>query len=330
MQCNNPYPINGGRMCDGDFVETEMCTAFPTCENHVDGQWSEWGPWSTCNGPCGVTAGKNVLITVVFRGERVLCIAAFIIIRFSSCLVFSFVGEQTRLRKCDNPSPAGGGADCEGLAVESQACTTQMCALCECTDWVQTGSCGQLEGGLVEFTRSCFTMEPQVLRPQNLSSCIIREGDHAVLGPCSPISAEKHVYLDISYESPRGHVSGNNLLRFGELCGSTGSLLEPNTPLQLVPCTEASNGPDMYFQHTPEGHLIPALMDSSYCLDVCESCGNAIVLNPCESATNAVFEFEKETRLFRSGNVLPGCEGYDTSKTVLSASCIPVLSSISL
>ena len=56
----------------------------------VDGQWSEWGAWSTCSKTCGG-------------------------------------GKSTRTRMCNNPSPANGGSDCTGDSEESQDCNTETC-----------------------------------------------------------------------------------------------------------------------------------------------------------------------------------------------------------
>jgi len=56
----------------------------------VDGQWSDWGPWSTCTASCDE-------------------------------------GSQVRYRACDSPAPSNGGATCLGLDTESQACTITNC-----------------------------------------------------------------------------------------------------------------------------------------------------------------------------------------------------------
>ncbi|KAK7481081.1 hypothetical protein BaRGS_00027717, partial [Batillaria attramentaria] len=65
--------------------------------NAVDGGWSEWDDWQDideCSAFCG---GGNK--------------------------------DQLRMRRCDNPAPANGGRDCEGVDKEerSVACNTQEC-----------------------------------------------------------------------------------------------------------------------------------------------------------------------------------------------------------
>ena len=56
----------------------------------VDGGWSSYGDWSECSAECDG-------------------------------------GFQARTRHCNNPVPKGGGADCVGKDLETQACNTQQC-----------------------------------------------------------------------------------------------------------------------------------------------------------------------------------------------------------
>ncbi|XP_022810159.1 uncharacterized protein LOC111347166 isoform X2 [Stylophora pistillata] len=56
----------------------------------VHGNWSHWTPWPNCNKPC-----NN--------------------------------GTRTRRRACDNPSPAFGGNQCEGLSSETEPCNQNKC-----------------------------------------------------------------------------------------------------------------------------------------------------------------------------------------------------------
>ncbi|KAI8497501.1 hypothetical protein Bbelb_248070 [Branchiostoma belcheri] len=60
-------------------------TADLTILYPVDGNWSDWGSWSSCSVTCGE-------------------------------------GMWTRSRTCTNPAPANGGADCVGQAQESGTC----------------------------------------------------------------------------------------------------------------------------------------------------------------------------------------------------------------
>jgi len=116
FQCECQAPFEG-TLCDFECKDVEgincalykqlgFCTQTyvwymenncpKTCEfcgvnnDPVDGQWSEWGTWSTCSKTCGG-------------------------------------GKSTRTRMCNNPSPANGGSDCAGDSEESQDCNTETC-----------------------------------------------------------------------------------------------------------------------------------------------------------------------------------------------------------
>ena len=67
-------------------VETKTLLFF----SPVDGQWSEWKPWTECTRSCGG-------------------------------------GIQTRARTCTNPSPAHGGKDCIGRGNEARPCGSDAC-----------------------------------------------------------------------------------------------------------------------------------------------------------------------------------------------------------
>ena len=56
----------------------------------VNGMFGEWGEF----GPCSVTCGDGI---------------------------------QTRQRKCDNPEPQHGGANCEGKTEDEKLCTEKPC-----------------------------------------------------------------------------------------------------------------------------------------------------------------------------------------------------------
>ena len=56
----------------------------------VEGEWNSYSDWSECSAKCDG-------------------------------------GFQARTRHCNNPVPRGGGADCVGKDLETQACNTQQC-----------------------------------------------------------------------------------------------------------------------------------------------------------------------------------------------------------
>ena len=81
--CSNPAPKFGGALCEGIPEKSRSCYTGVPCK--VDGNWSVWGLWSVCSVSCGK-------------------------------------GIQGRQRYCDNPAPANGGLDCNGLAEETRTC----------------------------------------------------------------------------------------------------------------------------------------------------------------------------------------------------------------
>ncbi|XP_072226602.1 adhesion G protein-coupled receptor B2 isoform X4 [Leuresthes tenuis] len=88
---SSPY----GTLCSGALRETRMCNNTASCPGEpgiissVEGQWSEWGPWSTCSVTCNT-------------------------------------GSQQRQRRC-SPS-VHGWAECKGPHQESRDCTNPSCS----------------------------------------------------------------------------------------------------------------------------------------------------------------------------------------------------------
>ncbi|XP_063682344.1 A disintegrin and metalloproteinase with thrombospondin motifs adt-1-like [Bolinopsis microptera] len=85
--CSNPYPGYGGRYCVGSYKYTQLCNTQPCPRN---GGWSGFGSWSKCTKTCGG-------------------------------------GTQTKIRSCNNPSPAYGGKGCIGASSQNERCNTNPC-----------------------------------------------------------------------------------------------------------------------------------------------------------------------------------------------------------
>lgn len=134
--CTNPSPSNGGSSCTGSTSESQTCntqacpvTITPTIVP-INGDWSTYSAWSTCSAVCGS-------------------------------------GIQTRNRTCTSPAPSNGGAQCTGLATETQTCNVQACVVTPTPingDWSAYGnwstcssSCG---GGTQTRTRTCTNPSP--------------------------------------------------------------------------------------------------------------------------------------------------------------------------
>jgi len=150
--CTNPAPQYGGDNCTVyDYVklvsgtnttvgenETEACNEGIPCP--VDGMWGEWGNWTTCSETCGG-------------------------------------GNQTRIRLCDDPAAAHGGATCtanasytesvNGSGIQQQeamqSCNEQPCHIDGLWgDWGPWGSCSVTCANGTEYrTRLCDDPMPQ-------------------------------------------------------------------------------------------------------------------------------------------------------------------------
>ena len=71
-------------------IQIKIHKTLPTTHNQVDGQWGDWGAWTTCNKSCGG-------------------------------------GNKSRERKCNDPAPDHGGSACMGIDQESHPCNPQEC-----------------------------------------------------------------------------------------------------------------------------------------------------------------------------------------------------------
>ncbi|XP_078615573.1 uncharacterized protein LOC144884242 [Branchiostoma floridae x Branchiostoma japonicum] len=123
--CDNPPPQHGGANCTGIVEQLRTCDSGQPCA--VDGKWSVWSSWSTCNVSCGV-------------------------------------GYQTRNRNCDNPEPQYGGANCTGISEDEKACDfLPPCAVDGgWSPWTSWSNCSETCGnGSRNRSRRCDHPLPQ-------------------------------------------------------------------------------------------------------------------------------------------------------------------------
>ncbi|XP_035384811.1 hemicentin-1 isoform X2 [Electrophorus electricus] len=85
--CDNPRPASGGRACAGTDTEIQRCS---TASCPLDGNWGPWQPWGECSASCGI-------------------------------------GERTRVRLCNSPSPSNKGRPCPGDSTQLSRCNIQSC-----------------------------------------------------------------------------------------------------------------------------------------------------------------------------------------------------------
>ncbi|XP_045163580.2 coadhesin-like [Mercenaria mercenaria] len=137
--CNHPKPTTCiddvkvdcafmntvANICEDIQHAKSICPRFCDLCTLVDGMWSEWTAWSTCDVTC-----EN--------------------------------GTQTRTRTCTNPPPANGGLNCSGSATDMKACHKQLCPVHGgWTKWSDWETCSvSCDTGIQKRHRNCTNPYP--------------------------------------------------------------------------------------------------------------------------------------------------------------------------
>ncbi|WAR10764.1 CADN-like protein [Mya arenaria] len=135
--CANPAPKNGGVACAGASNETALCT---------DGSWSPWSNLTECSVTCGKGTQSRTRLcdspapqhggtscsgndTEIVDCDRTVCPIDGGWSNYTSqpCSVTCGDGVTIAIRNCNNPSPAYGGQDCEGLSHKFEHCNIRPC-----------------------------------------------------------------------------------------------------------------------------------------------------------------------------------------------------------
>ncbi|KAM9306065.1 SCO-spondin-like, partial [Gastrophryne carolinensis] len=145
--CPDPLPYGSRTPCEGPERQEQPCNLEPCSES---GQWSEWSSWTDCTKSCGE-------------------------------------GVRSRTRKCNNPSPLGGGDFCEGRSTEVEPCQHAPCPALNCSAIAGSvySDCGPpcprscdditLSQGCGEFCRPGCHCPPGRLLAEHGTACVAAE-----------------------------------------------------------------------------------------------------------------------------------------------------------
>ena len=113
--------------------------------NCVNGQWTNWSPWSACNSTCGA-------------------------------------GVRASTRSCTNPPPGRGGKNCKGRYIKTKSCKGQACEA-SWTAWSEWSPCSKsCSTGMKRKTRSCRHSRKGLIR--NTCNGPSQETRSCTRGPC--------------------------------------------------------------------------------------------------------------------------------------------------
>ncbi|XP_062621236.1 A disintegrin and metalloproteinase with thrombospondin motifs adt-1-like isoform X2 [Saccostrea cucullata] len=177
--CNNPAPSNSGKNCSGNVYEMQVC---PTVNCPVNGGWSSWDAWGTCDVTCGrgiqirtrncsnPTPAHGGLKCSNDSAEMRACNTSSCAVDglwsnwmpWSKCSQTCNTGVRTRARSCDNPAPSNGGKNCIGDQYAIQMCSLTTCPVNgSWTDWTSWSTCSASCGGGTQMrSRNCSNPVP--------------------------------------------------------------------------------------------------------------------------------------------------------------------------
>jgi len=185
--CTNPKPMYGGKTCTGQLEQKLGCNVKP-CP--VDGELTSWTEFSKCDKECGggVSTRSRNCLPPKFGGkgctkplmESKACNTNHCPVpggysqwtNWARCSKTCGEGSQQRIRSCNSPAPAYGGAKCVGPRGQSRRCNSQQC-VCknfrfvargkQCRSGTYTRQRGRCDGwqrvGLEECKRKCIRNE---------------------------------------------------------------------------------------------------------------------------------------------------------------------------
>ncbi|PVD27602.1 hypothetical protein C0Q70_12766 [Pomacea canaliculata] len=219
--CSNPAPNYCGQTCPGLAREARSCEVGDCC---VDGNWADWSSWSscpvtcgrgtvdryrTCNNPspnyCGQTCpGPSRDMRACEVGDCCVDGEWGSWLSWSACSATCGSGSQSRMRRCDSPSPNFCGRRCPGPASEMKTCVSER-DCCVDGNWGQwdpwspcSASCGL---AVRERERRCNNPAPNYCG-QSCPGFDVQEETCSRLPACAPTRV---LAVRLGPEGPPGH-----------------------------------------------------------------------------------------------------------------------------
>ncbi|XP_053402882.1 thrombospondin-2-like [Mercenaria mercenaria] len=176
-----------------------LCPDFCKLCDVVDGVWTEWTLWSTCDVTCetGIQSRSRTCANpapahggqdcVGNQAETKLCQKSLCPVHghwssweaWGACSVSCGLGIQRRQRTCTNPAPQRFGDHCFGLNIDDRICVPKACSDGEWTSWGNWSSCSvTCGGGFQSRSRSCTNPRPSLIGRY----C---DGDSSQVGSCN-------------------------------------------------------------------------------------------------------------------------------------------------
>ncbi|XP_065431013.1 uncharacterized protein LOC101938923 [Chrysemys picta bellii] len=134
--CTHP---ESGMRCEGPSADLKLCPNLEPCP--MNGQWSEWSPWSMCSDTCsGIKkriricnspapsrgglpcAGLKEEVTVCNNNKCPVDGMWSLWASWTPCPISCGLGVVSRSRRCNNPAPEHGGKNCTGHGYEEGSC----------------------------------------------------------------------------------------------------------------------------------------------------------------------------------------------------------------
>ncbi|XP_060593449.1 neurogenic locus notch homolog protein 3-like [Ruditapes philippinarum] len=200
-------------ICNDISQAKKVCPKFCNLCNVVDGNWTPWSAWSSCDVTCekGLQTRTRSCTNPApqYGGQMCLgnstdnkvCELDLCPIHggwgqwqeWGSCSVTCDMGMKSRSRDCSNPPPSRFGDHCFGHNQESQLCLPKICSNGGWTAWESWRSCSVTCGsGIKSRFRACTNPKPspygQFCQGNNIEidSCsqITCDSSHCQPNPC--------------------------------------------------------------------------------------------------------------------------------------------------